>query len=1282
MRKKLLPLFLAVVMVLSLIPTFALEAQAVSLNESYNTGTGNRGGGGGALISDTFTSAYVRNKGASAGGNGTPCNLELVVTAKAMSSAFDYYAMVMKATDYAAKYPNGPRTGGLDMGTYYGQTGLSSINHYAMARKKVASSTAGQKIVLDFVAPSAGNHDTLGLGGTVLPMSMPMASISGDNYFDEYVLVVFSENREVNDNYYVDHFYVDSEGYVRTPSYGVRYNENNPTNTYGTGTVGNMPTNANSSNNRTFIQRAAWSDSALGTGAPGAMTLSATVPTRTGYEFVGWTDKALNPLAEGATVPANGAQVTSGTTTATFYTSSGTYAQPGTLNQIYNLYALWRTVPVKFSHANGPNYTVTQEGGVWVMTWTGKLPQVNVSFNSTNLLYEKPGTTGEPAGNKTFQIVTKEDGTVKGSTVTNAYNQSFANHYGLIVKQVDVRKWSITGTPGKHSDGKVVTLELTVTDTSNNTSDTITVKFSEVKKGAQPIPTSDVNTGLQSQVETLAEGDQDGQIYGFYSAGATKDTATEYTENDTGYRDKVDGTNTNMGTGTMTEYYLSKGMVFEYRPKTVENAAVDYTDLYNEGWREVPFPESWYTEVQKTSLLASMAAGATTYVKSTLKSYNTTTKVGSANTANPVTVTAWPDAYGSITFEDGLPVIHGLKADDVYEVRFCANANFSASEAREITIGGAAGGGGSSAGLLFNLMRGSVWQIPKPALQNVTTISVTMGEGGTATITNVKEAEAAADDGDTPTSVTITGAETKTLTVLTQPVTVTVTPATGFETYTAAVTVDGTAATLTDNALTLPTQNATGTLALNISFTAPETPPEPTAHSAVTVETDVTDTLFAASPTGTLPDGSALGLGEGETLQLRDPEGVPVDSITFYVSATGSVLSPGAIDTYVCTLNEQKTSLVWTKNDAAVNSIPLNNAFLSLAAQFGGKADPSAFLAVSTTDWDGSPLGVFIFAKDSNPATQKANAEEALASFKAGIADKLTSHPGYDFLTLVKDEDEIPTSYGTRVVSNAFGELTELALDPEDELDFATLTDSTSAKAAYTTNADLNDGMDQPTAPLQAAARNYQSKIVGYGKFGTTPNFSLTIEVKRGNVPRLTSPWLIVRSQISGVSTYSRYALTGADSETVTIALYAASGASGLTGVELVEWTVIDDYGDSNWVNIYSTGSRTVVADCQSTASFTTRDVGTSRNQRVWDAGTYPLEGMVAQVYEQLLARDADGTAMSMSAANLRTMGIIPSTANTTNLQNSTFNNWVTLGRPELTYDILNQIGSVASVTP
>ena len=300
-------------------------------------------------------------------------------------------------------------------------------------------------------------------------------------------------------------------------------------------------------------------------------------------------------------------------------------------------------------------------------------------------------------------------------------------------------------------------------------------------------------------------------------------------------------------------------------------------------------------------------------------------------------------------------------------------------------------------------------------------------------------------------------------------------------------------------------------------------------------------------------------------------------------------------------------------------------------------------------DWDGVSLGTFIFRTDANPSTQAANAQAALDEFLAreDVAAVLKSHAGYDYLTLVKDEDGIPTSYGKRVDSNTNTSVVDLELSPEDAVDFSTLKNSTSAKVAYTTNDTIQLGEGLSVAEARDA-RYYKTSIDSYGRFGVGQSFAIRIKVERGNVPRVTEGYLRVRMVIGGADIYSQYALSGADEEIIEVVPFARAATSGLTGASIVEWTVIDSYGIANWVGA---GTRTTLAECQSKASFTVRDVGTSRNQLVWDNGTYPFEGVIAGIndtlasYHKLKLEDpsispSNSNMAGITAPILRTIGI------------------------------------------
>ncbi|MCI8595134.1 MAG: hypothetical protein HFF09_07795 [Oscillospiraceae bacterium] len=1647
MKKKLLSLALSVVLALSLLPaqvSFAGNA-AKPVNETYNTMEGAESTG------SLFHNAYVRNANITASApNGTAQQLEVVLNTKTIVGTSQIFAVVMSAADYKTLVADvgGPTKveGGLGNTTYHSLK-VADKSRYAMGRADATDTADNQKWAIRLITPDSKNDFDTTVGTTSMGYkAMPKAGVGSSggshDYYDEYVLIVFGQGQyQTNEQYYISRFYLDSDGYVRTPSYMLRYNGNvNSTitaNTYdGTYSAAGVP--------GVQIKRGSFNtDDLTAHGQPGDAKLSGDTPTRVGYIFQGWTDQKdfrfLKPDEDaGTTVQAAGGR---------FWEKGATYTQPDALYEVYDLYAVWKQAPVAFNKTSAADVTLDGQT-VQAIHYTTKTPQVGVAFDTGNITLGAPNSANaEPQGWKYFKVEVYErdpetgadvkvGATNYGSASSNANNRVATTKYGLTISPVVTGnkhyQWKISGTPTDHSNGKQVYLKISVMDGANKTEDAIVYWFDEVKKGAQPIPTLDDNTGLQSRVVT-SEGDgggevKDGQIYGFYSTGPKKGE-------DTGYQDAIKGTATNMGTGTMTQYYLSKGMVFEYRPVKVGTQEVTwadgdsdktttegYADMPNGGWREMPFPSARYNPADLTKIQAAGEKNGKTLMYSTLANGSANTKAVVTDKTNDTAVAAseafktdgWLDSYGWIEFdENGLPVIHGLTENDQYEVRFRANTTYEVSDARVITIGGAVAGGEPSggSGLAVNLAGGK-WKAGQEtdgkAFEDA---AAALTPGGTLTL---PEIEPERDGGskflgwtlgerdsegrlilyrrgttgttpEEPKQVTVTWtaagttfhtAENVTLDVGKVPESVypeetpgdidtetehktfdkwgepavgedgnitiaavykekpeityiwvdplkdttdqenpddkTVgTPFTGYNppakeqypadpvhegeapfkewvmgeptthpvlgselgegkaqvvitaTYKEKVTYvwvdplkegeDKTVQTVADayDVPEHPTETpnhgedhpfkewtkgepVTADGVTTVTFTAiykekvtyiwvdPEIkgeegaePPSQVVHTKETFD-ELTEADHPAAPSHAGMDFKGWEVGEpvkgedgtvtvtitatygkqvtyiwvdpkkdGEDKTVKGPEaafekpedpeapvhegwtftgwtagepetdeetGVTTVTITaayelekwtyrdtlpaidkfpaslaavwdggsggggLAVNLAGghwasgdegagqaftadcAALTPGGsiVIPDITPVRETYSFSGWTLGeiDPATNllvtykagdNVKLGSEASSLAAVWNSTTE--GVLAVTAYDWDGEMLGTFIFRSDPNPTTQGQNAQQAIAEFVAreDVAAKLAGKPGYDFLTWVKNENNVPTSYGVRVVSSARLNLTELSLNEADEIDFSTLTESTAAKAAYTTNKDtLNDGTGEATPAAQATARNYQTKIVAYGKFGTTANYSITIEVKRGNVPRLTSPWLLVRSVISGVSVYSRYALTGADTETVQVALYAASNANGnLTGVSLVEWTVIDDYGYSNWVNAYSVGARTVVADCRSTASFTIRDVGTSRNQRVWDAGTYPLEGMVAQIYEQLLERDASGATVStVTAANLRTLGIVPWTTRNADLQDGTYNNWVTLGKPELTYDILNQIGSVASVTP
>lgn len=749
MKKRILTLLLVLLTVLPLgLEGYAANAPAHI--EDYNIVTENKALGTGTPSASTlFSTAFVRN--ANVGGskpNGDPRKLDVVVNMKTSDRAY-LCAIVMSAADYAARYPNGPADpqGNITAANYWNLGSTLTSATYAIGRR-TGTSTLDQQVSLRLVAPSSANVSALDAGSTVAYKDLQVAGIDGDNYYREYVLIVFGQNAEGSDrasSYYIDRFYLDAAGYVATPSYGVRYVCDNSVfapvavETY---SITSIP--SGNAGSQVDLFRAAWTDERADASGmkpdPEKSTLTTTKPARTGARFVGWTTEQRPVLGVDDTAP------TSHEEDPGFYAPGEVYDEPEQMYKVYNLYALWQEVPVEFNH--------TVEDPTTKLITFNQTPQVGVAFNASG---NSSNYTQNPGGNKRFQVKVYEaesldidnpdpsklqSGTIVNGAAAKPTNAdaaarwlsdagtSVTTRYGLIVRRTngtDNNNWQIIGTPSDYSaEGNHVWFCITVQDSSCGTTDTVWVYFDQIKKGAQPIPTLDDNTGLQSRVEkkdaTDDEGStvqiDDGQLYGFYSAGPTIETD----ENQTGYKpvtgDITTGTNGVNGAaspGTMTGYYLNLGMVYEYRPIKVAGEAVDYTDteLPNDGWREIPFPQGWYNEEELALLTPSLALNAQTLTYSTRQGNNNAEI--QAQTP-PEGFAGWPDSYGYIEFDESskLPIVHGLTTDDVYEVRFRANAIYEVSEAQELTIGGAVGSGGSTAsgGLAVNLAGGRVTNDP------------------------------------------------------------------------------------------------------------------------------------------------------------------------------------------------------------------------------------------------------------------------------------------------------------------------------------------------------------------------------------------------------------------------------------------------------------------------------------------------------------------------------------------------------------------------------------------
>ena len=712
MKKRILSLLLVLSIMLNLLPGSPVKAGDLDtttpdVDTTYNTEQGD------PVNALDFKSAYVQNAGKTDSSRGTAQKLEVVVRLKNISSTNQIYAMVMKASQYKTIFPNGPAGANLADSNYANLSGMDST-FYGISALRVDSATADSTRTIRLVPNSTTNRDNLLTNGTsVNYKDFRKATVDANGYYDEYVLIVFSLDSVANKSYYIDRFYIDAEGYVLQPSYMVRYNSNNPP---GTGSVVNLPRYSSVSNVNAYV-----AEHGEVYNIPENVT-----PTRTGYKFRGWTDKPVGFLPKDG--DAEAAATAAG---AKLYQGGDTYPSSPQDYGIYDLYALWEVIPVKFdtskssmtAQITGRAFTL---GGVTyteapVITLPN--PQVGVAYLQSVAL----DSSSEQNSTKTYGRYGYTGSYVdsEGNTVTFT-GENYASRYSLSVAADGNAKWKISGKPTNHSNGNETFDIYSVQDMSNNTYDVIWIRFDQVRKGAQPVPTLDGNTGLQSRMmsrrvtvpvepeptpsptpsptpdpevspspspstapddptvqadtsEGDGTGDADntgntgstttvdkvvGEIYGFYSTGPEavqdqEDNTNGYFRTDSGNQAAMDGT------GTMTSYYRRQNMVYEYRPKTWNGDAVDYTaepysSLPTSGWRAVP-----------TSKTAA---------------------------ADPTT---WPESYGTIEWEgeteSEVPYVTGLVSGDVYEIRFKESTTYSESAAVEITIGGAVGSGSGPA---------------------------------------------------------------------------------------------------------------------------------------------------------------------------------------------------------------------------------------------------------------------------------------------------------------------------------------------------------------------------------------------------------------------------------------------------------------------------------------------------------------------------------------------------------------------------------------------------------
>ena len=1170
MKKRLISLGLTLALVLGLLPYAVLGAAVTSdVDPGYNTASGT------ASESALFSTAYVRNKGAGSGGNGTAKNIEVVVNLKSGGEATQLvYAVVMLAKNFDDTYA--ANVANINNTTYATLSATAvSPNYYAMSAR--AKGTGGT-VTLPLVPASAANASTMQGGGTVANKVMQGSPVTGKYYHEEYVLVVFAHDADGHaERYYIDRFYLDSEGYVLTPSYMIRYNGNVNKgivdNTYdGSYSAANVPGSQ--------IQRGSFNSADLTAhSAPGSATLSNNTPTRTGYIFQGWTDKAdfrfLNPDEDAsAAVTAAGGK---------FWEKGASYAQPSKLYTVYDLYAVWKQVPVAFDKAAASDVTLdgVQYKGVH---WSAKTPQVGVAFDTGNITLGTPNSqTAEPQGWKYLKVDvyerdpktgtdTKVGSTAyySGSQKNNVANRSATTKYGLTISPVVTNnkhyQWKISGTPTDHSSGNQVYLKISVMDGSNKTEDTIVYWFDEVKKGAQPIPTADVNTGLQSQIKTTGEDgaaleNPDGQIFGFYSAGAVLNPDEGYTAN----KD---------GTGTMTNWYLNMGMVFEYLPhkiKDEDGVLQEVTD--NKGWREVPFPESWYTslsEADKADLTASMASGATKRIVSEKDAKALKASITASEGE------AWPASYGYITFDEGLPVIHGLHEDDVYWVRFRANDQYEVSKEREITIGGAVSGGGetpaASGGLAVNLAGGSESE-NSSGYSELKTAAKNLIAGQELDL-NVYDFEPTRDgsaflgwtlgERDTDGNLILYRAD--------EPETITVT----WVDHDGTVIVEAITVKVGDPLPGHPAENPTREGYTfdqwvrsedgegNVTFTATYTEvtePEPTP-------TPTPDPESPAARDGE-GDGEVTDPGEGGG-EGEEPPPVtptpPVGTAAIWVDGlTGETILEGTTETeapkkpfHSCyTAAEEWTevtgedgTVTYTISYTRNTKVPMPETTpASLAAVWqggdSGPADPSDFVTVVCYDWDNTLLGSVTVPKGAEASIvegymndfvrtlQSPESKDMDASKGSYFVDDakfpMTYKRGYSFNCWLPYDSTLPTHCGRFINGDNRPSPIDDPLETGAAQNFGDLKNNITVKACYKDNDELYYN------PSDLVGMQYAVEQA-YSRVGATQTYVITVTVKREHVidgevrgvPRLAEPRL--RAQLTtNVGVYNFFAIDTSD---------------------------------------------------------------------------------------------------------------------------------------------------------
>ena len=1060
-----------------------------------------------------------------------------------------------------------------------------------------------------------------------------------------YALVIFDGGTDVKDlsDYTIVSFYINSQGWLQTESYMLRYQRNMyPT---GTNSVGSMPA----------YQIEGWT-----TDAPVNGTVR---PTRVGYTFLGWDanarlmDADANTAAVQTVTPQYPAGNTGPVPWSTISAEFGTTTFNKDSDKFYNLYAQWRPNAVKFDITQAP--TTGTVNGVNIHILTLPDPQVGVAYGMNVNLAPSPTDGGTSKGYGWQNIgetitVGEETGTIVN--LTNAYQLSVA-----VNGTNGDKRWRISGTPTEHSDGKDVYAVLQVKDNGNNTTDLIVLHFNQVKKGAQPVPTLDDNTGLQSRVvSTKGEDDTevtDGQIYGFYSGGPKKGEETGYL-NDTN------------GTGTMTQYYLNNRMVYEYRPVLVEGEEVDYTGLPNEGWREVPMPRNFYgaayiTGATRTAWENSMKLNAKDVIYTEYAP-----KTGSHAPVRVITElsesfkeTGWPTSYGWIEYADesnnAIPIIHGLAENDKYEVRFRSNTAYEVSKSQPITIGGAVASSGEepggAGGLAVNLSGGDepkddaktvydkfvsdaaalkpgdTLAIPDftPTRENYSFAGWTLGErdeNGQLILYRAGDT-GGGEEPPAPETVTVIwlnddGTE---ITRATFPGGTTEYP---FPETATAPSKEG--HTLSWSA---PVTNDDGTITITAEYTAEE--PEARDGEGAEPTPGRTVTVTWVDP---LKDGEDKTVKTAEGVELT-PEGDLPDTVTHPEPPTheGKTFEKWekAVDaeagnvTYTAVYKDAEEPPSPTQTVRDTVTMPQTGP-ASLAAVW--EATPSGFVTLALYDLDNTLIGVKVVTKGSSVASQTSLLETAFAEIQNEFKTTFTSHAGYDFGCWIPYESSTPTVYGNYVNPTNVNQMMATPIPrPIDAMDAATVAKEVidkrltyiTLKAAYVDNEECVTGGNTAAAAL---ARQYTVTFDDFSRFiATGADFPVTVKIERKNVVRCVQPALRVQLTVNGVSTYSLYELTGADVEYVTVSLTANINTGQL--VNTAVFTVIDQYNTSNWVgagarsdnNKMTLRGGTILTDTGNT-------LGGGAAQKYYSADSFARDGIIGAFNECFENYAADET--------------------------------------------------------